>query len=80
MRQGQRQLAIREGESLGDVPENARKRDWLPGRCGLTPVLLSALWSWKSVDKADGRRSGYPFVIARSRMGKRASAKAALLR
>jgi hypothetical protein len=38
-------LVILEGESLGDIPENARKRDWLPGHCGLLPHLFVALRS-----------------------------------
>jgi len=43
LRQSQRQPAILEGESLADTPESARKRDWLPGRCGLLPLLLFAV-------------------------------------
>jgi hypothetical protein len=37
LRQSQWQPAILEGESPGDIPDNARKRDWLPGQCGLLP-------------------------------------------
>jgi hypothetical protein len=37
LRQSQWQPAILERELPGDNPENARKRDWLPGHCGLLP-------------------------------------------
>jgi len=45
LRQSQRQPVILEGELPGDDPENARERDWLPGRCGLLPHPALALWS-----------------------------------
>jgi hypothetical protein len=56
--------AILEGELPGDIPENARKRDWLPGRCGLLPHL--ALCSGEQgAGRTAGHRRGRKFVIAR---------------
>jgi len=77
LRQSQRQPAILEGESPGDTPENARKRDWLPGRCGLLPHLLVALRSREQ----DGplATAGLPVRDREMTNGQLALANAALL-
>jgi hypothetical protein len=44
LRQSRRQLAILEGESLGDIQKRAQVR-LVAQACGLLPHLLDALWS-----------------------------------